>query len=118
MDTLTNLHLKSIELCSLGCNQAEDQRPHDLVSLRLPLPGLPVLKRHNIASANQEKAPQIPVSGLAEEPAGAGLNLLVSVGEEELEDVALGDDGVTTHPTHPGLQLLHPHPDEVVLEPT
>ena len=34
-------------------------------------------------------------------------DLLVLVVEEELEDVAVGDHGVSTHPDHPTLQPLH-----------
>lgn len=59
---LTNLHLNSVKLCSLRFDHTEDQRSHCLVSFRLPLPSLPLLKRHNIASASQEKAAKLPLS--------------------------------------------------------
>ena len=44
-------------------------------------------------------------------------DLLVLVGEEELEDVAAGDHGVPAHTGHPALQALHAHLDELLLEP-
>lgn len=63
-------------------------------------------------SANQDQAQNLTCTG------ERGFTcLLVCVGEEELKDMALRDDGVPTHPGHPGLQLLHPGPDEVHLKP-
>jgi len=43
-------------------------------------------------------------------------DLLVLVGEEELEDLAVGDHGVPAHPGHPALQPFHPHLDKLLLE--
>lgn len=43
-------------------------------------------------------------------------NLLIFVGEEELEDLAVGDDRMPAHSGHPGLEPLHPHLNELLLK--
>lgn len=43
-------------------------------------------------------------------------NLLVPVGEERLEDLAAGNDGMPAHPGHPALQPLHAHLYELLLK--
>lgn len=122
-------HFDGVQVGGFRLYGGEDHHSHILVFLCFSLPCFPVLQHTVLNSQSSVSLPvlysQSSMSSLILHPSavsGGGrwgrllLYLLVLVGQEELEDVTVGDHRVPTHPGHPALQPLHPHLDKLLLK--